>query len=155
LSQRIYHLRADKTRTPVDPGVHPLVIFWKNINGAAHTPNDGSPVTSNAGYCDGTVPFWSARLASTPDENVLSFAGVEHGSMAETGKTIKTVFQIINGQRPPFPVEPPGSTVPKASSAEVVAMVDAIRSGVLSEGDAERAMTPAMRRTIEDMVTFA
>lgn len=155
VSQQIYHFRADATRVPDNPGQHRLIIKWKKINGAAHKPDDPSPVTSNNGYCDGTVPFWSARLPSTPDHHVLDFAGVEHGSMAETGKTIKTVFKIMNGQQGPFAVEPPGPPAPMATPQEVANLVAGIQSGAIREGDAERDMTPEMRRAIEAMSTFA
>jgi hypothetical protein len=62
---------------------------------------------------DGTVPFWSARLATTPDENVFDLSGISHADAAENATVLGIVWDLMNGRAVPAGPRPtqPGPAV--------------------------------------------
>jgi len=57
---------------------------WKWINPGFDPNTDGDPICSFNGPGDDTVPAWSARLLSTPKDNVITLEGlVEHMTLMD------------------------------------------------------------------------
>ncbi len=98
VSQHIYHIRSDISGSA---GGTNLEMQWKAVAGAAYKAADGNPISDNSdagGRQDGTVPFWSARLASTPSENVLDVIGVKHSGAAEHPKVLDFLWSLMQDQ---------------------------------------------------------
>lgn len=94
VASRVYHIRSNDT---VGNGV--FEMLWNS------DPQGADPISSNGaqgGMHDGTVPFWAARLADTPDANVFDIprgpqGGVPHGGAAENPAVLKIVWDLMNG----------------------------------------------------------
>jgi hypothetical protein len=127
VASRVYHMRSDIHGGPA--GQMSLELSWRQVNGAAYSADQGDPVQTNetqGGRGDGTVPFWSARLASTPDERVFDVYGVKHGGAAEHPAMLGILWRLMQGEPvPPGPhVAPPGPSAP--SQARLLAIGDAL-----------------------------
>jgi hypothetical protein len=91
VARRIYHIRSDATVG----GRRAFEMFWQ-----ADARGD-DPISHNGadgGMHDGTVPFWSARLATTPDENVFDVSGVPHADAAENATVLGILWDLMNGR---------------------------------------------------------
>ena len=87
-ASRLFHVRS---RGP-EGADQPFEIQWRADAGG------GDPVGHNdAGLHDGTVPYWSARLASTPDANVFDVANVPHGGAAENPTVLDVAWRLMRG----------------------------------------------------------
>lgn len=84
----VFHVRSDVTG-----GTRDFEMYWNAAPGAA------DPITHNGaqgGRHDGTVPFWSARLADTPAARVFDVSGVPHGGAAENPTVLGIVWNLMN-----------------------------------------------------------
>jgi hypothetical protein len=94
ISKRVYHIRSDISASA---GTN-LEIRWKAVTGASYAASQGNPITDNSdagGRGDGTVPFWAARLASTPQTNVFDVIGVKHGGAAEHPTILDILWKLM------------------------------------------------------------
>jgi len=114
-AMRTFHFRSDIRGGPA--GRENLELTWKNIQGKSFSAeNEANPVRSNeleGGKGDGTVPWWSARLAATPDSRVFDFYGVEHGGAAEHPAMLDLLWKLMRNEAvstgPHFAPEAPSS----------------------------------------------
>ena len=112
---RVLHFRSDIHGGPA--GRVNLELRWDDVDGASFSAESrADPVKSNeanGGKGDGTVPWWSARLATTPDDLVFDFYGVSHGGAAEHPVVLDILWKIMRGEpvsrRPHFAAEAPSS----------------------------------------------
>lgn len=96
VSRRIHHIRSDCSGQ-ID---RTLEISWRAVDGATYRACQGNPIrldSSRRGQGDGTVPLWSARLAATPEENVIDMLGVEHGGAAEHPCALSILSRLMLG----------------------------------------------------------
>jgi hypothetical protein len=98
VADRVYHIRSDIFG---DAGGGPgLELRWKAVDGASYDSGEGNPISDNTesgGRGDGTVPFWSARLASTPAANIFDVMGVKHGGAAEHRTVLDILWNLMQG----------------------------------------------------------
>jgi hypothetical protein len=138
---RVFHLRNNIKSSQV------LEWHWENIDGAAFQLGSRSPVESNGGASDGTVPFWSARLADTPDAQVYNLrTDTDHGDLAEDPETLEVLNRLVQGKD--LPAEGTvsvGPSVPSATEDEIKALVTEIQSGNVTESDLD-AMPESKKR---------
>jgi len=116
LARRVYHLRSGLQPMPVE-------LVWDDIDGAAFNPsNDPSPFASIMGPGDGTVPFWSARLAQSDDDHVYDLQQVDdHGELLEHGETLDAVWHLIEHDAlPGAPISNP-TTLAGVAKASITA----------------------------------
>jgi hypothetical protein len=114
-AMRTFHFRSDIRGGPA--GRDNLELSWKNIPGKSYSAeNEFNPVRTNelqGGKGDGTVPWWSARLAATPPERVFDFYGVEHGGAAEHPAMLDVLWKLMRNEAvstgPHFAPEAPSS----------------------------------------------
>ncbi len=100
VTQLIYHIRSDSSGK--HGGNTDLELRWQAVNGAKYAASNGNPIGDNfdhGGRGDGTVPFWSARLATTPPENVFDIIGVKHGGAAEHPLALEIMTKLIQGEK--------------------------------------------------------
>ena len=68
------------------------------------------------------MPWWSARLASTPDSRVFDFYGVEHGGAAEHPAMLDLLWKLMRNEAvstgPHFAPEAPASLMLSNAVAE-------------------------------------
>lgn len=147
---KIFHIRntiRDSDQT--------LEWHWQSIDTGTFQPGDPSPIWSNQGASDGTVPFWSARLVGTPETHVHDLAiGTDHGTLAEDHRVLVLVKQIARESAglPPLPdastrdagAEP--LSVP-GDAAELSALVGDIAGGLVDDNHID-ALSPSMRRAV-------
>jgi len=88
---RVFHIRSGKdNKTWIEK-------FWKPIDGSSFDPKDPYPISGINGPGDGTVPFWSSRLAQTPDSQIYNLRMArDHGSLLEHEETLKVVKRIMD-----------------------------------------------------------
>jgi len=85
---RLFHIRS---RGPAGAD-QPFEMQWHADAGG------GDPVDHNPrGLHDGTVPYWAARLATTPDTNVFDVDCVPHGGAAENPTVLDIVWRLMRG----------------------------------------------------------
>jgi hypothetical protein len=120
VAERVFHLRSS-----LFAGAKTLELTWEQVRGSEYRAADGDPIATNekeGGRGDGTVPFWSARLASTPDERVFDVVGVRHGSAAEHPTMLDILWRLV--QRLPVSrgphVAPPEPPEPAAARLEAI-----------------------------------
>ena len=98
VSERVYHLRSDVS---VEGTGRDLEMRWKDVTGATYGAHQGKPVSGNmrnGGRGDGTVPLWSAALASTPQDNIFDIRGVKHGGAAEHPCSLYILSALMGGR---------------------------------------------------------
>jgi hypothetical protein len=95
LYDQIFHIRNNIR----DDGTI-LEWRWRAIDGDTFNPGfDDSPISANNGASDGTVPFWSGRLADTAADHVHSLSiETDHGSLAEDDRVMDIVREIASGE---------------------------------------------------------
>ena len=97
VAQRVYHIRSDSSAGQTS---RTLEIRWQAVDGATYGAHLGNPIRVEQvlrGQGDGTVPLWSARLATTPDENVFDMKGVGHGGAAEHPCALAILSDLMGG----------------------------------------------------------
>ena len=93
VAKRIFHIRSGLVTMPIEQ-------VWRSVNGAAYDPDrDSYPIQKSSrqlGPGDGTVPAWSARLASTPLANVYNLTRArQHADLAEHRETLEVVAWLV------------------------------------------------------------
>jgi len=148
---RLFHIRAVKQSTWTEQ-------HWKDIDGSSYDPqSQKSPLVRGAiGQGDGTVPFWSARLAQTPDSQIYSVSNdVEHGKLMEHDEVLHAVDKIVTTG-----IKPTSSIRRKtyhgqrlASPTRAAQFVNDVRAGTATRDD-ERATDPMIWRRILEETTL-
>jgi hypothetical protein len=148
--ERVFHVRSGlDTKTGA-------ALRWDSVDGAAYDPQSGSPIHPVKGAGDGTVPFWSARLAQTPDAQVYDLAKAKsHGHLCEHAETLEVLALLVDERRLPDPsritAKDESLGVQPASAARTRAFLRDAHSGALAKGD-PRANDPAVwRRLFDDL----
>jgi hypothetical protein len=142
--EHVFHLRSG-----LDTETH-TELFWEDVDGAGFDPGeDPSPISGENGPGDGTVPFWSARLAQTPESQIynLRHAGV-HMELMEHLETLKVVSAIIQRGALPTRVQVPAEPSligPMASRTAVRKFLADVAAGE-TDLDDPRATDPKIWR---------
>ncbi len=140
----VFHLRSGvDTDTDVE-------LFWEDVDGPDFDPGeDPSPVVGERGPGDGTVPFWSARLAQTPDTQVYDLRDADtHMELMEHIETLKVVSAVIERGALPARVQVPAEPSligPMASRTAVRRFLADVEAGE-AELDDPRATDPKIWR---------
>jgi hypothetical protein len=138
---QIFHIRSN-----VSDETFPLEILWDKVQGEGFDPNSKDPVANNNGASDGSVPFWSARLATTPDNQIFDLRNAKHGSLAEHPRTLEIVEKLMYpGTLPPAGAQPPTADVEVADATEVIALINEVKAGNKPESDIIDAPLPIHR----------
>lgn len=93
--KNVFHIRSDGRSMNVE-------LRWKNINRIYDPYVSKLPFKGTKGKGDGTVPFWSARLAQTPDKQIFNLRiANNHSSLLEHIETLKAAKYIIEKDKVP------------------------------------------------------
>jgi hypothetical protein len=104
LKERVFHFRNSLP----DRNNQNLELMWDEVTGSQHTFSGSSPVHNNNGASDGTVPWWSARLADAFDDHVYPLKmDTDHGHLAEDPNVLQIVNQLVHGEVLPEPMSAP------------------------------------------------
>ncbi len=77
---------------------YPLKLYWENVVTEDYNYDGPSPIKNDGGESDGTTPFWSARLASTPNDHVYSIEiSTEHEYLASAPIVLHIVNRLSHG----------------------------------------------------------
>ena len=150
--ERVFHVRSGlDAKTGAS-------LRWRNIKGSDFDPTQGNPVIPVPGKGDGTVPFWSARLAQTPKRQIYDLTKAKsHGTLCEHEETLKVLEYLIDKGRLPQPSRLKARDVvlgeEEASEARVQAFLAKAQSGAITKGDVE-ANDPAVWRSILNQATL-
>jgi pimeloyl-ACP methyl ester carboxylesterase len=148
---RVFHIRSG-----LDSKTGAL-LRWKMVDGSTFDPfKDGSPIKPVAGDGDGTVPYWSARLAQTGTRNIFDLTKAkDHGELAEHKETLRVVKELVLSGRLPAPFAATDETLStaKASRKRMDNFVKAVRDGKITKGD-PRASDPQLWRRILQEATL-
>ena len=146
--KHVFHVRSGQNRkTWVEK-------FWKPIDGSTFKPGGPSPISGTNGEGDGTVPFWSARLAQTPIDQIYDLQlAKDHMSLLEHEETLKVVKRIIDTGKCPKTVtaEDRSLGVSKASKARTDDFVSKVKKNKIKLGDLRSTDPDVWRRLIEDI----
>jgi len=147
VTRRIYHIRSN-----INPdGAEPFEMYWK-----ADARGD-DPLTHNGaagGLHDGTVPFWSARLATAAAENIFDLTGVPHAGAAEDATALKVVWDLMNGRTVPAGPQIPAPAASSGDVRRVTALLAQVKAGTRPPEDVY-ALPPNDFRTLVDGFTLA
>lgn len=90
LIDRVFHIRGVKKDTWIE-------ILWAEFDRDSFDPGSSTyPISGKDGKGDGTVPFWSARLAQSDDKHTYDLRiAKDHGSIMEHEETLKVAHRII------------------------------------------------------------
>lgn len=155
VGERVFHIRSGLN------GATGTELKWDPVTGGSYNPASApSPISAIAGPGDGTVPFWSARLAQIPDAQVydLEHTG-DHGGLAEHRETLCIVQKLVEKSTLPkpsaiaaclkgLPAETLGT--PKASDAKTKKWIAAARAGEIKKGDPRANDPEVWRRILEE-----
>lgn len=155
VADRVFHIRSG-LNTATATG-----LKWDPVDGAAYDPaSASSPLTPIPGDGDGTVPFWSARLAQIPKAQIYDCQQAsDHGSLAEHAETLSVVRKLVdNGTMPkPAAVAKAVAALPattlgtaKASRIKTQKFIDDARAGTLTKGDPRANDPEVWRRILEE-----
>jgi len=116
--RRVYHIRSSITGA----GAQPFEMNW-----AADARGDDPVSHSGAagGMHDGTVPLWSARLATTPEGNIFDVVSAPHAGAAENPTVLGIVWDLMNDRS-----VTPGGRVAAPTPSEDVRRVTALLAEV-------------------------
>ena len=148
---RVFHIRSGQNKKT---GAQ---LKWRAVDGTSFDPEEGvSPVRPVAGPGDGTVPFWSARLAQTAPSHIYSLKiASDHGGLVEHEETLQVLQQLIENDRMPKPatIKAKNRTlgVEKASRSAADQLVRDIVANNVSSTDARANDPKIWRRLIEDI----
>lgn len=148
-AERIFHLRSGLASTKGER------LRWRKVDGASYDPEDGSPLQAVAGPGDGTVPFWSARLAQTASSRIYDLTlASDHGGLTEHDEVLKVVTALVKSGKLPKPsavaAEDRSLGVEKASAAKTQAFVERVKAGTVAKDDPEANDPRIWRRILED-----
>ena len=151
VADRVFHIRARKRRTWVE-------LKWKKVKGAAFNPNkDDSPISGkngDGGGGDGTIPFWSARLAQTPYSQVYDLRKAKkHQELLEHSETLEVVTRLIQTGRMPTSVKAPDKTLggPKASLKATEEFMQQVAAGKIKRTDKKARDKKVWRRIVQEV----
>ena len=105
-------------------------------------------------HCDGTVPFWSARLAQTPTDQIYDLElAKDHMSLLEHEETLKVVKRIIDTGKCPKTVtaEDRSLGVSKASRDKTNDFVSKVKKSKIKLGDSQSTDPNTWRTVVEDI----
>jgi len=147
---RVFHVRSGLNK---QTGAR---LKWEEVDLTTFNPEAGiSPVRGVAGAGDGTVPFWSARLAQTASSHIYSAKGAsDHGTLAENKEILDALHALIDTDKMPKPATIKAKNVTlgveKASRADAEQLVRDLVDQKVSATD-KRANDPKIwRRLLED-----
>ena len=148
LSRRLFHIRTCLTPMPVEQK-------WRPVEGPSFDPDRSAyPVLqTREGPGDGTVPAWSARLASTPLRQVYDLARADkHSELLEHRETLEVVESLITHGRLPRTTASRDERigVAKASRSRMDATISRVRAGQLPRNDPAASDQALWRRFIEE-----
>ena len=155
VADRVFHIRTGlNTKTATK-------LKWDPVVGAAYDPASAlSPLTAVAGKGDGTVPFWSARLAQIPKEQIYDLKQAsDHGGLAEHAETLSVVRKLVATGTMPKPAAVakavdalPAATLgtPKASRIKTQEFIDGVRDRTITKGDPLANDPEVWRRILEE-----
>jgi len=89
IADKLFHLRSDMANST------DVSAVWSGNVGPDYVPGATQPIVFTAGDGDNTIPYWSARLASTPDANVTDFDHGEHMFLMEDDDVLIRIREII------------------------------------------------------------
>lgn len=155
VAERVFHIRSGLNTTTATE------LKWDPVAGASYDPASApSPLIAVAGKGDGTVPFWSARLAQIPDAQVYNLAQAsDHGGLAEHAETLSVVRKLVESGTLPKPAAVavaaaaiPAAMLgtPKASRAKTSKWIADARVGKIKKGDARASDPEVWRRILEE-----
>jgi hypothetical protein len=149
VKERTFHLRNNlPDREEIN-----LELTWENDNGAAHNFSGPSPISNNSGASDGAVPFWSARLADTPDNHVYPLrVGTSHGSLAEDPDVLEVVNGLVQGND--LPESDTSSSLPRptiADDGEIENFIRDFQDGRIDDHALATASAPLKRGLINSL----
>jgi hypothetical protein len=153
---QIFHIRNN-----IRDNRRPLEWRWQTIDREVFEPGDEAPVQATGGASDGTVPFWSARLADTPDDHIHALnIETDHGSLAEDQRVLAVVHDLAGESAlPPGGATPPGGEGPFGPLSQgrhlaaVTTLIDDIKSGRAHENSID-AMPETMKRALVKALTI-
>jgi pimeloyl-ACP methyl ester carboxylesterase len=148
---RFFNIRASLEKTKVE-------LYWKSVDGSNYDPdNDESPIGFRSeAKGDGTVPYWSARLAQVPLEQVFDLGiARKHGELMEHAETLRVIERLINEDRLPRRVSVADERYGqrKASRNRVDAFIDGIARGDIGLQDPD-ATDPAIWRRLQEEISL-
>ena len=150
VADRIFHIRSTlrESQSPLS-----LRVLWKNVDGVNYNLNNGDdPISTNGGDSDGTVPFWSARLAWIPDDQVFQFKGLKHGGLVEHPDVLDAIAAIIQGNLVDLPTI--STELEIAPESDAMSLLEEVRAGNLDLE--ELSLQPAsIQRRFEAMLELA
>ena len=115
---------------------------WELITPGFDPDTDDDPITDHSGPGDDTIPAWSARLASTPPENLFTFGGsLNHMFMMGNAEVLAKLAALIGppvGPMSALDIHPMDQAL--ASREETLAFLKAIRVPQ-HEADTDEART--------------
>ena len=155
VADRVFHIRSGLNAATATE------LKWDTVEGASYNPDSApSPITGVAGPGDGTVPFWSARLAQTLDAQIYDLAQAgDHGGLAEHPETLSVLRKLVEKGTLPGPaaVATAVAALPavtlgtsKASRAKTSKWIAAARAGTLKKGDSRANDPEVWRRILEE-----
>ncbi len=153
---QVFHLRATSTATPYRFRWRPLPADFSPDT--SPLPFDDLPNDVNAQGGDGTVPWFSARLAQVPDARVYRIPTTAlHQDLLENARALDAIWTIITTGRIPDhdPQVPDGpyQGQPTASDAEVDRFLSDAAAGRIAAADPAardpRLWRGVVRRTLK------
>jgi pimeloyl-ACP methyl ester carboxylesterase len=144
--ERIFHIRSQSEKTWIEQS-------WQPIDGSKFNPDKKSPLSGVDGPGDGTVPFWSARLAQTPPAQVYDVKNkVEHQELLEHSEVLQAVRRIIETGNIPAPLGAYRKRLgePKAESEEVNGFLEDIVQARATINDSRAADKKYWRRIMQE-----
>jgi pimeloyl-ACP methyl ester carboxylesterase len=96
LSNAVFHLRTVKSYPPTL-----TTATWKQE--PYNCDNPSSPISTYMGEGDETIPSWSSRLASTPNDkiHIHTWDKGEHMTLMAQNFVLLTIKQVVTGGNPP------------------------------------------------------
>ncbi|HEX2751115.1 MAG TPA: hypothetical protein VHM91_24110 [Verrucomicrobiales bacterium] len=146
-AERVFHIRTGLTATKGER------LVWSDVNGVSYDPSAGSPLKALPGPGDGTVPFWSARLAQTPDSRIFNLKiAKDHGSLIEHEETLTVIQSLVEKGKLPATVQAEDRSlgVAKASTAKTRTFINKVLAGELKKSDPEANVPAVWRRILEE-----
>lgn len=153
VSRKIFHIRSNIRTTAAT-----LEQRWQPGTGNLFHARGSNPLLDNAGASDGTVPFWSARLAWVDNARVYSLVntgqgGLEHSSLMEHPAVLDLIWHLTTGATPPAGgvpgVAPPVQPTNVAEATRVLNEALAQQSTLRLEG-----LPREVQRALEDGITL-
>lgn len=142
---RLYNLRSGLNRQNTSTEIH-----WDPIDGASFEASvSKTPLSYRKGPGDGTVPFWSARLAWTPSENVIALQRAKHhGHLAEHEEVLQIVHSLIAPDR--AVPKPRRTKPPRASRKRMMELVADVKAKRVQIDDPRRMDGRLWRAFLEE-----